>query len=1063
MSKNKGANMPKSEAKNRCFLLVDEQSPYAEIYSQFKNFLENNYAALDAMAEMETAYHGGRVLSAAEINTKLGLLLQSVKAMASSMQILRGERYAKLERVVEKIGAEVLAELQPMAESRKELVLPLTDITPEMVTFVGAKATNLGIMAGQLDLPVPPGFVITAEGFRTYLRENELQETFKQELDKLRSDSQDEVDSASRKLRQAVLQAEMPQELNKAITEAYAALEQSYGENCPVAVRSSAVGEDGEVSFAGQYTSVLGVDKAGLLQAYQRVVASKYGARALTYRMQHGLTDEETPMAVLVLPMVDAMGSGVLYSVDPSGAKPDELTVSAVWGLGEALVGGEQSPDVYRVRKDKLTVVGRDIARKQTMLVLDDQGGTRTEDVSAERQDTPVLDDLQIEMLTRYGIQLEEYFQSPQDIEWAIDQKGRIRILQVRPLKVAEKASTKRSEIDSAKHPVLLSAGKTASPGLAAGEAFVVTSADPGNVPEGVILVARTTSPELARYMSVVQGVITDMGAVGSHLASVAREFGIPAIVDAKEATHRIDQGTEITMDAGTTTVYAGRIQDWLDQAPVFSRQAMPGSMHRRLGAIMEKISPLNLTDPAAETFSPDHCRTIHDVIRYLHEKSITEMFSLSDDAHHEQHPSAELVTDIPLRIRIIDLGGGLDSDVTSCDTVSPDQVRSIPLQALWHGLTHPGLNWSSSVDLNLRNLGGLMAGGGLGEMERGGEQHSYALVARDYLNLNAKFGFHYANLDVLCAEEGSGNHVTFQFSGGAGGYYGKSLRVLLLANILQKLDFQTETKGDFLSASLKGYDAPLVLEKLDQLGRLLACSRLLDVALEAEKDVDRLTEMFFNADYDFLAKTGQDGVPGFYLREGHWSQLEEDGERILRQDGGKLVDPVSSGLACLLGKVTGSGYHSFLESIKAYSYFPLAIAKESHLESGSVKVTARCESGCIDMAAGLVFGLTNAGNYFVFRIDALKGNAALFRFVRGTRHELAKTEFVLETGQWYELAVAVQGSTVQASMDGSVVLEVQAEDPVQGFCGLWSKADAVVSFKQMVAQDEHGERNLLV
>lgn len=1055
--------MPKTEVKNRCSLLVDEQSPYAEIYHHFKEFLENNYTALDAMAEIETAYHGGQVLNAAELHDRLGLLLQSVKSMATSMQVLGGERYAELERVVKKISTEVLAELQPMTESRKELVLPLTDITPEMITFVGAKATNLGILASQLDVPVPPGFVVTVEGFRTYLRENALQETFRQQLEALRPDSQEEVGTVSKKLQQAVLDGEMPHALDEAIFSAYAALEEHFGKNVPVAVRSSAVGEDGEVSFAGQYASVLGVDKAGLLRAYQRVVSSKYGVRALTYRMQYGLTDEETPMAVLVLPMVDAVASGVLYSMDPSGLNPDELTVSAVWGLGEALVGGEQSPDVYRVQKDPVRILDRNIARKQTMLVQDEQGGTRARDVSAAQQDAPVLDDQQIAKLTRYGIQMEEYFQTTQDIEWAIDQQGRIRILQARPLKVAEKASTKRSEIDSAKHPVLLSAGKTASPGLATGEAFVVNSADPENVPEGVILVARTTSPELARYISTVQGLVTDMGAVGSHLASVAREFGIPAIVDAKEATERIDQGTEITMDAGTTTIYAGRIQEWLDQAPVFSRQTMPGSMHRRLGTIIEKISPLNLTDPTSETFSPDHCRTIHDVIRYLHEKSITEMFSLSHTGHDRDHPFAELATDIPLRIRIIDMGDGLESGMTSCDSVSPDQIRSIPLQALWRGLTHPGLNWSRSVDLNLRSLGGLMAGGGLGEMERGGEQHSYALVARDYLNLNAKFGFHYANLDVLCAEEGEGNHVTFQFSGGAGGYFGKSLRILLLANILKKLDFQTETKGDFLAASLKGYDAPLVQQKLDQLGRLLACSRLLDVALKNESDVERLTVMFFNGDYDFLAKTGQDAIQGFYIREGHWTRLEQGAETICRQDGGKVVDPVSSGLACMLGKVTGSGYHSFLESIKAYSYHPLAIAKESRLADGIISVKARCEAGCIDMAAGLVFGLTNAGNYFVFRIDALKGNAALFRFVKGTRHELAKTESGLEPGQWYELAVMVQDDAVQASLDGVVVLETQTQDPAHGFCGLWSKADAVVSFKEMVARDAQGERNYLI
>jgi len=1050
--------------KYQCALLVDENAPHAKAYQHFKAFLEDNYTALEAMADVEQAYHGGRSMSVSDINADLGRLLTAVKSMAENMQALAGERYAPLQRVVEKISAEVFSDLQPMAESRKDLVMPLAEITPEMISFVGAKAAKLGIMSSQLDLPVPQGFVVTAEGFRTYLRENRLLKKVEQELKDLDPNSQESLTRVSQSLQQAVFEASVPRDLADAITSAYATLEDRLGENCTVAVRSSAVGEDGEISFAGQYASVLGVDKTGLLDAYQRVLASKFGARAISYRLQHGLGDDETPMCVAVVAMVDARASGVMYSTDPAGKNPDALTISAVWGLGETLVGGEQSPDVFHVRKKDFVVLKRDIARKEQMLVVQGQkdgggAGTSLQEVPRAQQKEPALDDARVEKLARYAVQLEEYFAFPQDIEWAMDGDGRVLILQARPLKVIEEQAGQRTKVDAREHPVLLSTGKTASPGIVAGDAFLVSSPDIENVPDNVILVARTTSAELARHMRHVQGLITDMGGVSSHLASVAREFGIPAIVDAKEATQRIAQGSEITMDAGTTTVYKGRIQEWLDSGPTFSGRSMPGPMHKRLGAILEKISPLNLTDPSSEDFSPENCRTIHDVIRYLHEKSITELFSLSGKTHEQRHPSVELVTDIPLRIRIIDLGGGLEKGLTDCDTVSPEQIRSIPMLALWKGLTHPGLNWSSAVDFNLRNLAGLMASGGAGELERGVGQQSFALAARDYLNLNAKFGFHFANLDVLCADQGTQNHITFQFSGGAGSYYGKSLRVLLLSEILEKLEFRTHLKGDFLSASLKGYDAPVVQDTLDQLGRLLACSRLLDVALTDENDVGRLVDMFFNEDYDFLAKKDQDSIQGFYVREGHWIRVQENNEVICRQEGTRIVDPVSSGLACLLGRVTGSGYHSFLESIKAYSYYPLAVAKESRLEDGSVRVAARCESGCIDMAAGLVFGLSNAGNYLVFRIDALKGNTVLFRFSKGKRRELARAEMALDPGQWYELAVTVQKSHIQAGVDNKTVLEWRAEEPVQGFCGLWSKADSVVSFRQMMLKDHEGER----
>lgn len=1063
--------MSKREKKNQCSLLVDENSPHAKSYQRFKMFLEENYAALDAMAEIETAYHGGQALSVAQIKDVLGRLLASVKSMAVSMQELGGDRFAQLERVVENISAEVFADLQPVVETRKEMVVPLNEIVPEMVSFVGAKAANLGILTNRLDLPVPVGFVVTAEAFRAYLSANSLMDEVRRELDGLDPDASDFQGSLTRiseVLQRAVNQAEVPPELGEAIQTGYAALEKQAGKGCPVAVRSSAVGEDGVVSFAGQYTSVLGVTRDGLLDAYKTVLASKYGARAISYRLQHGLEDEETPMCVAVVAMVNARASGVMYSTNPAGSDPGMLTVFAVWGLGETLVGGEQSPDVFHVRKNDFALVERDIAAKGKMLVMrgaeaTQLGGTELVDVPQELQNKPALSPGQVGKLARYGVRLEEFFAWPQDVEWAQDQDNRLLILQARPLKVMraqdQDASRTSQETDAKKHPVVLSSGKTASPGIAAGKAFVAASPDVREVPEDAILVARTTSPELARHMHRVRGVITDMGGVGSHLASVAREFGVPAIVDAKEATRRIGQDQEVTMDAGTTTVYAGRIESLLAKAPAFAVRSMPKVMHGRLGAILEKISPLNLTDPAADTFTPKHCRTIHDVIRYLHEKSIDELFSLSGKAHAQRYPSVELAADIPLRIRIIDLGGGLEAGLTDCDTISPDQVRSIPLQALWRGLTHPGLDWTSAVNFNLRNLAGLMTTGGMGELERGVGRHSYALVAGDYLNLNAKFGYHFANLDVLCAREGVSNHVTFQFSGGAGSYYGKSLRVLLLSKILKKLEFSTELKGDFLSASLKGFDAPVVQDKLDQLGRLLACSRLLDVALTGEEDVRRLTKNFFNGDYNFLAKAEQDAVMGFYIREGHWRRVQEDGETICRQEGVRMVDPISSGLACLMGRVTGSGYHSFLESIKAYAYFPLAIAKDSRFAEGELCVTARCESGCIDMAAGLVFGLSNAGNYHVFRIDALKGNAVLFRFVRGKQRALTKTDLNLDPGRWYALSVSVQGRKVRAGVDGETVLEFEGEEPVQGHCGLWSKADSVVSFRGMELVTDDGEK----
>ena len=173
---------------------------------------------------------------------------------------------------------------------------------------------------------------------------------------------------------------------------------------------------------------------------------------------------------------------------------------------------------------------------------------------------------------------------------------------------------------------------------------------------------------------------------------------------------------------------------------------------------------------------------------------------------------------------------------LTTCDTITPDHIESIPMKALWSGFTHPGISWSGAVALDLRNFMTLMGSSVTAELPGGvlgGD--SYAILSRDYLNLSAKFGYHYANVDVFCSEEAAQNHILLQFAGGAGSYVGRSLRISLLANVLGRLGFNITGIGDALDASLKGCDMALMEYTLDQLGRLLASSRLLDMAIPSQ------------------------------------------------------------------------------------------------------------------------------------------------------------------------------------------------------------------------------------
>ena len=540
--------------------------------------------------------------------------------------------------------------------------------------------------------------------------------------------------------------------------------------------------------------------------------------------------------------------------------------------------------------------------------------------------------------------------------------------------------------------PVIFSGGQTASPGLAAGPAWVIRSeTDLASIPEGVILVAPTASPKYARLAGKVKGLVTEMGSVTSHLASVAREFAIPFVVGAGGACEKIPHEKPITLEADSATVYDG-IDDARPVIGVAVRPFLESPVSRRLRDLLDVVSPLHLTDPQATSFSPEGCRTIHDLVRFTHEWAMKEMFGLGGTPDKEIL-SVRMKAGIPLIINLIDLGGGLRTGLTDCDAIVPDHIESAPMKALWKGFTHPGITWKGTIQFDPKSFLSLMASSATSEFGEvpGGE--SYAFLSRDYLNLSARFGYHFANLDVLCGEQGSQNYVSLQFSGGAGNFLGRSLRILFLEMVLKQLSFEVSVQGDLLEATLTGYDQKPLEGKLDQLGRLLASTRLLDMALTRPEDVDRLARLFFEEDYDFLSRDRRDRLPGFYIQEGDWELRESEGGPVYLQDGSRAGFQISTGMAKILGKVTGPRLQDFLDRMEAYYYFPLIIAKDSELGEGTIQVEVKAVGGHIDRAGGIAFGLRSLGNYFVWRLNALEDNLVLFEYENHRRHQRATSQ----------------------------------------------------------------------
>lgn len=1015
-----------------CELLPTLDAEQTARYRRFRRLLEHNRTALFLQADLEQIYYDNRPFVPQMVESTSRQLLTEVDGMVNALSGMTGLEYQPLHGVLRSIERAVAKEWSGRGRGASdELTLPLSRIGLGEAEAVGAKAANLGHVSGELNVLTPKGFAVTITACRAFLVDTGLTEQIDGLLAELVDDEPARLEAMSRTITDRILATPLPGRIDKALTEAAT----MFGPDQRLAVRSSAIGEDGDISFAGQYTSMLDVPAAELGQAYRQVIASLYSASALSYRMHHGLDDRETPMAVLVLAMVKPQISGVLYTADPTDLDHEVLKISAVTGLGDQLVGGEASPEqVFLFDKRTLTPQALDTYNYPESIT----------DTLAE--------------LARHALLLEASYGRPLDIEWAVDDRGRVFILQVRPLLVLPGETVDGDDLLPVfpNHQVLLEGGKCAAGGVATGRVVIRSSIDFGkDVPAlepDIILVTRTASTTYTPWVSRVRGIITDIGGTASHLASVAREFGVPALFDTKNATATLKDGDQITLWATQERVYQGTVEELVQRPRKVKRPIFNSPAHLRLQRLLDLISPLHLTDPNSSDFKPEKCLSIHDIIRYCHELSVRQMFSFGE-AIGSTRNAVKLQVNIPITLYALNLGGGLRQGLTTCDEINAHDVASLPFTALWRGFSYPGINWSSAVAVGAQDFLSLMAAGAGPQGNKGLGGASYAILSDDYVNLSVRFGYHFATVDALCGHDTEQNYVSLNFAGGAGAYHGRSLRIQFLANVLGRLGFDITIKGDLIQASLMRLDQKAMEAVLDQLGRLLGSSRLLDMALKTPEQVVTLVESFFAGKYDFLEPEKSDAPANFFCIIGDWRLGEDQGNEAIIQDGSRFVSTVSVGITQTLARFVGKRYQEFLDNIEAYCYFPLIIARDSAMTDGRAEVSVKPVAGVIDQAGGLAFCIRDWANYFVFRVNSLENNAILFEFRNGKRFELQSAMIQVACGQWHRLSIEIQGQEIIASVDDHQVIGHRAERAMSGSVGLWTKADSVTMFRDLIMQ----------
>lgn len=817
-----------------------------EKFRHFTTLLDRHNRILRITSDMEEKSQGEYLFDINYIRSCLEQIHAQVGELVESMIGLGGEQYAPLREKTEAILTHVETAVPGWRGiPEDDYVIPIERLSRERADSVGSKMAQLGEMK-RLGLPVPDGFAISAWAYKRFIDDNDLQTRITHCIEQLNITRYEDLVAASRSIRELILAAEIPAEVTDAIRQQFELLRER-NPGARMAVRSSAIGEDTLFSFAGQYATFLNVRSYELIDRYRQVLASAFSPQAIYYFLSHSFYEAGLAMSAGCVTMVDPVAAGVVYTRSPVASREDCVLVSSAFGLGKYLVDGTLTPDTFCVRRDGKGIERQIIARKQRRLVPDPEGGTRDEAVPDELQSVPSVPEEQLSRLAAFGATLEDHYGGPQDIEFAIDRSGKIFLLQTRPLRIFQ-SDAATPEVDVSGYEKLLEGGVTVSPGVGGGPVYHATSLeDLPDMPDGAVLVTPNSFPGIITVMSKVSAIITGVGGVANHMATLAREYRVPTLGGVREARD-LRTGDEVTVDAGQCAVYAGLEEelirsyrsgrDLLSDMPIFGI----------LESVMTWVSPLHMLHPDTEEFRIENCRTLHDLMRFVHQKAMEEMFSGALSVKETDTVDLRLKSDMPMQVRIVYIDR--EPPQTGKDgLLTGEELDSAPMEIFWQGVVTEG--WpSAQVPKDFKTIKGRTVGQ---DRPHGGPSFrvsSYAILGREYMVFNLHMGYHFASVEAMVTPESSKNYIRMQYKDGGAPLDRRIRRINLIAGILKQIGFENKSSADYLNTVCAYLGREEAQEKLFLLGRLTMMTKQLDMALSS----DSVAEWYME---DYLRKLG--------------------------------------------------------------------------------------------------------------------------------------------------------------------------------------------------------------
>lgn len=820
-------------------------------FNIFRNLIEHHNSTLKRISGLEERYHDGKLAGVSSAWDEFVKIRVGVRETIEQMKLLGGEKYAPLTDRLKAISEEVEKHLPINRPIIKDsFTIPFSDLGQERALSVGTKNAILGELKSSF--PVPEGYAISAWAYQHFLDSNQLSERIHRLLEGVTIRNYRDLEIVTEDIREAITTKPVPDDLAQALFAAFDDLVSKIGKPF-CALRSSAIGEDTSFSFAGQYLSFLNVRRETLLDHYKQILASKFTPSAIYYLLNHSISDMDLGMGVVCMEVVDAAASGVSYSVDPLDPDRSQMVINSIFGFGKYLVDGTLNPDVFRISRNDRSVMSSHISSKPVQLRLNSEGAI--ESVPVPNPDRPSIDHDNLGSLIDYSLAIEKHFSGPQDIEWAIDTRGKLFILQARPLNIRE--SVPKVDIPAKSSAVvLMEGGIPVCPGIGIGPIFHLTSvADLGSVPSGAVLVTPNPSPYLVAAMDKIGALVTEVGGNTSHLATLARELGVPTLVGMKDA-ERLENGRQVTVDATGGVIYDGSHRDWASISKAGPKPNLTRPADLLIKQMITPIVHLNVIHPSDPKFTPENCETFHDLLRYMHQKSMEEILIILKRTSNKEKIGLRLKTKIPLVINIIYLDES-QSEIDGKNRIRENDIQSFPMRALWSGVLEEG--WPQTpIPADLRGFVAVIGADLQGGHKQEFSEFSYAFLSREYMLLNLRMGYHFSTIESMVTDEPAENYIRMQFKLGGAPLERRMRRIYLIGELLKLMGFENSSQGDFLESTLAYQSKEGTLDRLKLLGRITVLTKQLDMALSS----DAKTRWYFNQFVKKLNLKTQEGYP---------------------------------------------------------------------------------------------------------------------------------------------------------------------------------------------------------